>query len=97
MLYQLFWRFKGVKDYTCLFRSHKGSLLKRFFSKQPSPYLTQQGFACTTEFLAKLMHHDPLTVEVPIILQYGKKVGVSNVRIMQTILTSLKIMVKKVK
>lgn len=97
VLYQLFWHFKGVKDYTCLFRSHKGSLLKQFFAAQQSPYLTQQGFACTTEFLAKLMRHAPLTVEVPIILQYGKKVGVSNVRIMKTILTSLKILIKKIK
>ena len=96
VLYQLFWRFKGVKDYTCLFRSHKGSLLKQFFSGQKAPYLTQNSFACTTEFLAKLMHHAPLTVEVPIILQYGKKVGASNVRVMQTILTSLKILAKKI-
>jgi len=97
VLYRLFWHFKGVKDYTCLFRSHKGSLLKQFLTDQPPPYLTQQGFACTTEFLAKLMRHAPLTVEVPIILRYGKKVGASNVRIMKTILTSLKILVKKIK
>ncbi len=96
ILYQLFWRFKGVKDYTCLFRSHKGSLLKAFFKAQEMPYLTQQGFACTTEFLAKLMIHKPITVEVPLILNYGKKVGVSNVRIFQTILTSLKIMLRKI-
>lgn len=96
VLYQCFWRFKGVKDYTCLFRSHKGSLLKAFFQAQKSPYLTQQGFACTTEFLAKLMAQSPITVEVPIILNYGKKVGTSNVRILQTIFTSLKIMVRKI-
>ena len=33
LLYKLFWRYKDINEYTCLYRSHKASLIIRIFTK----------------------------------------------------------------
>ncbi len=99
-LYRIFWRIKGVKDYTCLFRSHRAAIIKQLLDDfSGEDILQQDSFACTTELLNKLSKSGKLEwiiTEVPMLLDYTKKVGTSNVNILSTIITSLKIMIKKV-
>ncbi|MBT4879472.1 MAG: glycosyltransferase family 2 protein [Alphaproteobacteria bacterium] len=95
LLYKIFWRIPGVKDYTCLFRAHSGELLKKFYKCTPAPYLEEKSFACTTELLAKLNKAAPTIVEVPMILKYGNKFSASNVQLGRTILSSLQILTRK--
>ena len=92
ILYKLFWRFKGINEYTCLYRSHKASLIIKFMEKYKYPYLRQKGFACTAELLSKLISLEPNTSEVPIILNYDKKITGSNIKLFLTILMTLKIL-----
>lgn len=94
-LYTLFWRFKDVRDYTCLFRLHSGGIVKKLFSKKGSISLTQKGFACTTELLSLFNELGAKFDEVPISLIYSNKKGESNMKIWKTILTSLKIILLK--
>ena len=60
------------------------------------PYLQQKGFACTAELLSKLMVLEPKTTEVPIILNYDKKVTGSKIKLLLTILITLKILFFKI-
>ena len=95
-LYKLFWRFKGINEYTCLYRSHKASLIIQLTKKFKYPYLQQKGFACTAELLSKLMVLEPRTTEVPIILNYDKKITGSKIKLLLTILITLKILFFKI-
>lgn len=94
-LYTLFWGFKNVRDYTCLFRMHSGTIIKKFFSKKGSLFLAQKGFACTTELLSLFNELEAKFDEVPISLVYSNKKGESNMKIWKTIITSLKIILLK--
>lgn len=91
-LYKLFWRFKGINEYTCLYRSCSADLIIRFVEKYKYPYLQQKGFACTTELLSKLISLNPKISEIPIILDYTKKVSESKMKLFSTIFTTLKIL-----
>ena len=92
ILYKLFWRFEGINEYTCLYRSHKASLIIKFMEKYKYPYLRQKGFACTAELLSKLFSLEPKASEVPIILNYDKKITGSKIKLFLTILMTLKIL-----
>lgn len=95
-LYCFFWHIPGVKDYTCLFRSHKAECIQKLLDTyKEEMILKQKSFACTTEFLAKLSQYRPLITEVPMLLNYGNKFSASNSQIFRTIFTSLKIMLHK--
>ncbi len=95
LLYKLFWGFKGINEYTCLYRSYKASLIIKFMEKYKYPYLKQKGFACTSEFLSKLITLEPKTSEVPMILNYDKKITGSKIKLFLTILMTLKILLFK--
>lgn len=92
LLYKLFWRFKSINEYTCLYRSHKANLIIKFIQKYKFPYLRQKGFACTAELLSKLISLEPKTSEVPMILNYDKKITGSKIRLLLTISITLKIL-----
>lgn len=92
LLYKLFWKFKGINEYTCLYRSHKASLIIKLIKKYNYPYLQQKSFACTAELLSKLNSLEPKTSEVPMILNYNKKITGSKIKLFLTILITLKIL-----
>lgn len=92
LLYKLFWGFKDINEYTCLYRSHKASLIIKLLKKYEFPYLQQKGFACTAELLSKLISLKPKTSEIPIILHYDKKITGSKIKLFLTILITLKIL-----
>ena len=92
ILYKLFWRFKGVNEYTCLYRSYSANLIYKFLETYKYPYLEQKGFACTTELLSKLIFLGPKISEIPIILDYTNKVAESKIKLFSTILMTLKIL-----
>ena len=92
LLYKLFWGFRGIDEYTCLYRSHKANLIIKLIQKYKYPYLRQKGFACTAELLSKLISLEPKTSEVPIILNYNKKITGSKIKLLLTVLITLKIL-----
>ena len=89
---RIFWRFKGVNEYTCLYRSYSANLIYKFLETYKYPYLEQKGFACTTELLSKLIFLGPKISEIPIILDYTNKVAESKIKLFSTILMTLKIL-----
>lgn len=94
-LYRLRWRIPGVRDYTCLFRMYRGSMVLPRLQKQGPAYLRERGFTCSAELLRLVAAPGVVCVEVPMILRYANKVGASNMRVLRTVLKTLRMLVKQ--
>lgn len=88
---------KGVKDFTCGFRAYRGSVLHLAMSKYQNKFIDQEGFQSMVDILLKLRKIDGLIFgEVPFILRYDQKEGISKMNVKATILNTLKLIVKRV-
>ncbi|MBI4969618.1 MAG: glycosyltransferase [Rhodospirillales bacterium] len=95
-LYGLRWRLHGVRDYTCLFRAYRQSVIARMLGRyKPANCLTEQGFACAGELLCKAASESDVIVEVPLILRYDRKVGASNMNVLKTAFNTLKMLARR--
>ena len=94
LLYRLRWRIPGVKDYTCLFRMYRGGVVLPLLGGQGPAYLGEQGFTCSSELLRRLAAPGVVCVEAPMILRYANKVSASNMRVLRTVLKTLRMLAK---
>lgn len=91
----LFWAFlrlPGVRDYTCGFRAYRAGLVRRAFEKYGDHIITRKGFACTDELLVHLATLKPSIREVPFILRYDRKQGVSKLQLGVTVKETLRML-----
>jgi len=95
VLYRLRWRIPGVKDYTCLFRAYRGSLVRKFLARYAEPHVEEKGFTCCSEILRKMAVFSPTIVEVPIILRYSNKMSASNMNVLRTIYLTLRMLARR--
>ncbi len=79
----------GVRDYTCGFRAYRGGLLKAAFEKFGNEFVKRDGFEAMLDILLNLRKMDAIIREVPLILRYDQKKGVSKLKIFRTIRRSL--------
>ena len=92
VLYSLRWHIEGVKDYTCNYRAYKISILKDLLKGKPNDFITETGFSGVGELLKNVSKYNPIITEVPMILNYSNKVNVSNIKLMETVLQTLKML-----
>ena len=85
---------KGVKDYTCGFRAYRVELLKRGFTAFGDNLITERSFACMAELLIKLGKLQILAVEIPILLRYDQKRGISKMNILKTVRRTLRMIIQ---
>ncbi|MEM0911026.1 MAG: glycosyltransferase [Pseudomonadota bacterium] len=83
-----------VNDFTSGFRGYRVSVLQRAIGHWGERLIEENGFACMVELLLKLRHTNPAIVEVPLKLQYDRKLGVSKIRILSTIFQYLKLAIR---
>jgi dolichol-phosphate mannosyltransferase len=93
MLFRFLLPVSGLKDYTCGFRAYRGSLLKSAQEKW-GRLATEKGFAAAAEIVVKLGALHPRIKEVPLILRYDRKPGVSKMRVGETIYRNLAVMAR---
>lgn len=74
-----------VKDYSTAFRAYRLSLLKEAFKKYPESLLEGKGFSGMAGFLIRLSTLTKIISEVPLVLRYDVKKGVSRMNLVQTI------------
>lgn len=91
ILYRLFLPLPGVYDYSCGFRAYRGSLLKAARDKWGG-LVTEKGFSCMIEILARLSTLSPRFEEVPLILHYDQKASPSKMPVMRTIGSTLRLL-----
>lgn len=90
---QLTYPIPGVRDYTCGFRAYRGKLLKDAFAMFGKDGLIREtGFQCMLELLINLHKMGAVCNEVPMILRYDQKGGVSKMRVARTMLKTLKVL-----
>ena len=65
----------GVHDFTSGFRAYRVSLLARAAKHWGERLVEERGFACMVELLLKLRHANPVIAEVPLVLQYDRKLS----------------------
>lgn len=85
---------KGVRDYTCGYRAYRAEVLRNAFAKWGKSFVEQSGFQCMAELLLKLGSFKLNFSEVPLVLRYDLKGGVSKMSVISTILSSLALVVK---
>jgi len=95
LLFRLVFPIRGVRDYTCGYRAYRASLLKRAFDTLGDQFVSEQGFQCMVDILLKLRRMNAVFREVPMILRYDLKGGVSKMRVGRTIFRTLGLMLRR--
>lgn len=76
---------RGCRDYTCGYRAYRVGLLKEAIRKHDGRLVHEAGFACMADLLLMLSGMGAIIGEVPLLLRYDFKRGVSKMRILQTV------------
>ncbi len=86
-LLKIFFPIRGVKEYSCGYRVFRASALKKAFEAYGRDFvrLPHMGFVVTPEILIKFHLLGMRIAEVPFVLNYGQKAGVSKNRPLKTI------------
>lgn len=83
-LFRLLRPVPGVRDFTCGYRAYRASLLRRAFAIHGVRFIQASGFDCMVEILMNLRQFQPVVGEVPLVLRYDWKGGVSKMQVWQT-------------
>ena len=84
-----------VHDFTSGYYAYRVSLLRRAVDLWQERLVEEQGFACMVELLLKLRHCNPRIAEVPLVLQYDRKQGASDLRLGRTFSQYFKLVVRE--
>ncbi|MFP5021571.1 glycosyltransferase [Pseudonocardia phyllosphaerae] len=87
-------RMDGVHDFTSGFRAYRVGLIARAAKHYGERLIEERGFACMVELLLKLRHCDPVVAEVPLVLQYDRKLSTSKLKLRRTIMQYMKLLVR---
>jgi dolichol-phosphate mannosyltransferase len=93
-IYRILFHVKGIKEYTGFYRGYSGKALAMAFDKFGDNLMESKGFAVMAEMLIKFRQIPLFITEVPMIVRYDLKGGISKLRIMPTVMEHLKIMGK---
>lgn len=96
LLFKLVFPIPGVRDYTCGFRAYEAGFLRRGFETYSGALVTERGFQCMAEILLRLCRVDRNAsfVEVPMVLKYYQKKGGSKMKVLTTVLATLRLLAK---
>lgn len=90
-------RLPKVRDYTCGYRLYRVDLLKRAFDRYGREVISEPGFACMIELLLKLQPFRPEYREVPMQLRYDQKCGPSKMRVLSTVIATLRLLFRNLR
>lgn len=85
----------NVRDFTCGFRAYRAGVLQQAFAAYGEEFVAQSGFACMVDILLKLRRLDAIMSEVPLVLRYDLKFGVSKMVVLKTIGETLRLVVAR--
>ena len=93
--YSIFWNYRGVRDYTCLYRAYSYDILKKAFPHANKSLLKEKGFLASTELLRVVFRSGAVVSELPIIINYSNKFEASSMKIFKTIFSTLRVLIIK--
>ena len=95
MLFRTLCPIPGVRDYTCGFRAYKVKPLRDAMEAYGQDFFSEKGFSCMVDILLKMRKFNPICGEVPMVLRYDQKHGASKMDVGSTIVTTLKLLLKR--
>ncbi len=85
----------GVRDYTCGYRAYRGEILKKAVEAYGDSFVREPGFQCMLEILLRLHKIKAIFNEVPLVLRYDLKGGVSKMRVGSTVMKTLSLLFRR--
>ena len=95
ILFRVVFPTRNVRDYTCGYRAYNVSILRKAFTHYGDSLISQKGFACMVDILLKLRAIDAIMAEVPLVLRYDRKAGMSKMKVLSTIKSTLLLLAKR--
>ncbi len=95
LLMHLRFGLRGVRDYSSGYRAYRAWLLQAAAARYGSRLIEASGFVVMAELLVKLRPFDPKITEVPLHLRYDLKQGGSKMRVWQTMMEYLGLLVSR--
>jgi dolichol-phosphate mannosyltransferase len=92
-LFRIFFPIRGVRDYTCGYRAYRADVTKTLIDKYGPEFISERGFSCMIDILLRLREHGVVFTEVPLVLRYDLKPGRTKMRVLQTIIDTLKLLI----
>ncbi len=85
----------NVRDFTSGYRAYRAPLLKRAFDTYGEQFVAESGFSCMVDILLKLRALDAIMTELPLVLRYDFKYGISKMMVLGTIGDTLRLALKR--
>jgi len=95
ILFRVVFPTPNVRDYTSGYRAYRAGILRKAFETYGQEFVAQSGFSCMVDILLKLRRLDAIISEVPMVLRYDLKEGVSKMLVVRTTLDTLALMVRR--
>jgi dolichol-phosphate mannosyltransferase len=92
LLFRALFPTPGVRDYTCGFRAYDAETLRAAAAAYGGTLVTEQGFQCMAGTLLKLRRLGLRFAEVPMVLRYNLKRSASKIKILTTVVATLRMM-----
>lgn len=83
---------RNVRDFTSGYRAYRAPLLKQAFDTYGEQFVAESGFSCMVDILLKLRKLDAIMTELPLVLRYDFKYGISKMMVVRTITDTLKLL-----
>ena len=96
IVFNTIFKTKGVRDFTCGYRMYDKIAINNFFNIVGTHYKPTSGFEMQVEIILKLRQIKMNFSEIPIFLDYKKKPTKSKMKILQTILNYLRLIISKI-
>lgn len=88
-LFQVLFPTKGVRDYTSGARAYNAGLLQRMIERFGDDLVSEEGFSCMVDVLLKARSMDSKFGEVPLVLRYDFKPGLSKMSVFSNVWETL--------
>ena len=95
LLFQLIMPIPGVRDYTCGYRAYRFNVLKETMDHYGEEFVSEKGFSCMADVLLKMRKFKYVFGEVPFLLRYDQKQGLSKMNVGRTVSLTLKLLLKR--
>jgi dolichol-phosphate mannosyltransferase len=86
---------QGVRDFTSGYRAYRAGVVRQAFDTYGDEFVDESGFSCMVDILLKLRRIDAIISEVPLVLRYDMKYGVSKMMVLRTMIDSIQLLVSR--
>jgi dolichol-phosphate mannosyltransferase len=90
-LFQIMLPMEGVRDYTSGFRAYRAAFVKRAIERWGDRFIDRNDFSSMPRVLLRMRRLGVIAVEVPLVLRYDLKPGVSKMRVGGNVMANLKL------